>query len=310
MLTTAVKTIYVLVCEYFLKFMFFIDFIKSKNQENNNDITAKDITFINSSNKIKGWVDPASIIYQTDYSTCYTILYKNNRALYKKKNNKNKITDEISILLKAQGHINICELIGIYNETDILTKYYQLSLYDAAINYKAKDLSQLSDQIKMKLMNEIVSGLLFLHNNQIAHLDLKPDNIMLDDDNTVKIIDFGFSKIIDGPAICQCGTVGYRPSETYYIKKCDLKKIDIFSLGMLLWSIIMEIEPYNDIPVKHIQSKIIYDEKPNPNPNIKTDQWNKILEIIIRCQDNDPVKRPVLTELLNITYSFTKETSV
>lgn len=346
MFMVVAKTIYILICEYF--YLFFFDFNKSKKQENNNimtkdivtneiitkdiitkdiiikdimmeeimtkdimteEIMAEDIIFINSSDKIEGWMDPTCIICETNYSTCYTILYKNNKALYKKKNNKSKITNEISILLKAQGHINICELIGIYNEMDILMKYYKLSLYEAAINYKEKGLNQLPDQIKMKIMNEIVSGLSFLHKNQIAHLDLKPDNIMLDD-NTVKIIDFGFSKIINDLTICQCGTVGYQPSETYYIKKCDLKKVDIFSLGMLLWSIIMEIEPYTDIPVKHIKSKIIYDEKPNPNPNIKTDQWKKILEIINRCQDSNPIKRPELVELSNITYSSIKETDV
>lgn len=83
---------------------------------------------------------------------------------------------------------------------------------------------------------QICCGLYALHKNNIIHRDIKPDNIIMLNDNTVKIIDFNIAKLYkvnkDGDTSI-LGTVGYAAPEQYGIAQTDFRS-DIFSLGVLL----------------------------------------------------------------------------
>jgi len=68
---------------------------------------------------------------------------------------------------------------------------------------------------------QIINGINYLHNKNISHLDIKLDNIILDDNKVVKIIDFGFSTISKEDNLLSffCGTPSYMPPEI--VKKTD-----------------------------------------------------------------------------------------
>lgn len=56
---------------------------------------------------------------------------------------------------------------------------------------------------------EILNALEFLHSQNIVYRDLKPENVMLTDQGQVKMVDFGFAKIIKEFTYTNCGTLAY-----------------------------------------------------------------------------------------------------
>jgi len=80
--------------------------------------------------------------------------------------------------------------------------------------------------------------LTYLHNLSppVIHRDIKPQNIVLDDDNKIHLIDFGISREFSENALkdtVNTGTVGFMPPEQYGFKQTDCRA-DIYSLGILL----------------------------------------------------------------------------
>lgn len=89
-------------------------------------------------------------------------------------------------------------------------------------------------KVKLRLLRDILSALVYIHGKQIAHRDLKPSNILVTDSGQVKIIDFGLSdsnsyEILKQPA----GTLGYVSPEQQAGLPADPRN-DIYSLGVIM----------------------------------------------------------------------------
>lgn len=150
---------------------------------------------------------------------------------------------EVAILLKL-NHKNIIKVVDYFFRDDkmyVVMPYYSQSLYNVICDYRKKNKSFSHEQIK-KIMNGILDGLHYIHENDICHRDLKPDNIMLTDDGTPIIIDFGQCKKLTLKNTTQLGTCYYRPpeisafSKNKYSKIYD-KKVDSWGLGCILFEL-------------------------------------------------------------------------
>lgn len=98
-----------------------------------------------------------------------------------------------------------------------------------------------------KLFRQILNGYEEIINCGFIHRDLKPENILIMNDNTLKITDFGFCEKIDCISTSKIiGTDGYMPPEVVNKDNLIPEKIDIFSLGVILFLLVAGEFPFDE----------------------------------------------------------------
>lgn len=145
---------------------------------------------------------------------------------------------EISILKKIK-HANIISLYRVIHTDNLLTLVFELMDYDLR-EYLTKNESN-----PIILINQLVSGIAFLHKNKIVHRDLKPQNILIDRYGNLKIADFGLSRSMEikmPPYSCEVVTLWYRSPELLYGTTDYSFYVDIWSFGCIIYEIFL-LEP-------------------------------------------------------------------
>jgi len=105
-------------------------------------------------------------------------------------------------------------------------------------NTVVKKIINFDQKLVRTYFRQILSGLEFLHNLGIAHLDLKPDNIFIAENNQIKIADFDMSYIKGDPEILSFGTCNFRSPEIMSHRSQNPYASDIYSLGCVLFFMI------------------------------------------------------------------------
>jgi len=198
------------------------------------------------------------------FGDVYRAVTKNGEDVAVKKLKDNDLDREQfrneSYNLTMLKHKNIVQVIGYCYETEQKYTEYNGIKVLAEETHRALCLEylhngslkkHLSDEFgglewhaRYKIIKGICEGLKYIHEDleePLLHLDLKPDNILLDKDMAPKIADFGLSRIFGKEQIRTTknpyGTRGYQPPE--YIEKGEISKMfDIFSLGVIMIAIV------------------------------------------------------------------------
>ncbi|MBA0782528.1 hypothetical protein Gotri_000403 [Gossypium trilobum] len=142
-------------------------------------------------------------------------------------------------------HYNLVSLVGFCAESSnrlLVYEYMANGSLDRWIFNQNRDLA-LGWQIRRKIILDIAKGLAYLHeecNQKIIHLDIKPQNILLDENFNAKISDFGLSKLIgkDQSRVITAmrGTPGYMAPE--WLSSCITEKVDVYSFGIVVLEIL------------------------------------------------------------------------
>ena len=104
----------------------------------------------------------------------------------------------------------------------------------------------ISEKYAKAILLKIAKGVKEIHDAKICHLDLKPDNILLDNYYNPIICDFGLSRPFSTNKCLLCGTKGYLPPEMFIRKSFNGYKFDIFSLGPIFFEIFTGKKVFKD----------------------------------------------------------------
>lgn len=159
---------------------------------------------------------------------------------------------------------------------------------------------------RIRFATDIVNALHYIHKLNIAHLDLKPANIMVTYRNTCKLGDFGCCKILgsDGQGSPTTPTNSYLTGTLAYRSPELLKggyptcKADMYSYGICLWQLLTRERPYgNENMYVVIFGVVSYNLRPTITPKMITDnkQYTQLIKSLWRA---DPDKRPSAEEVM------------
>ena len=287
---------------------------KTKNETVNADFSKTDEinNFIKTNNE-KGELNFQECIGQGSESYVYKAeLIKSNKNVAAKirfiQEEGNPNFNEV-IISKKLKHQNIIDIYGCYklkeNEFDCILMEY--ASYGNLRDFQFKVLKRncLSETLLCFIAFQILNGLKYLESCKIANLDLKPQNIVINEYLNVKLIDFSisidYSKIkIELPLK---GTNFYMAPEVLsskVIETKDLGKVDLFSLGIILYNLAFAIYPFG---LNHDDSKnykrILY-KIMNNDLEIEDNSFSPhFIDLLKKLLEKDINKRININQALN-----------
>ncbi|XP_048527507.1 putative disease resistance protein RGA3 [Triticum urartu] len=226
-----------------------------------------------------------------------------------------KFSEEIRCLMKAK-HKNIVRFLGYCADTqgemvDCGGKLVLADVRQRLLCFEYLPKGSLDKHItdascglewreRYQIINGICDGLYYLHQKHIVHLDLKPGNILLDNNMIPKISDFGLLRCFDENqtrtiASKVIGTMGYLAPEFCSVRQITVKS-DIYSLGTIIIEIITGEKGYADVAnvIERWSNRL---EKSQPDTQLE--QVRVCTEIAIECSDFNPARRPDTNNIIN-----------
>ena len=127
----------------------------------------------------------------------------------------------------------------------VMNKYSQ-DMFDLLVTCQATA-KKLSTHSLKKYVTELINALFYLHTNDVAHFDIKPENVLLTNDHHVIFIDFGFAKRMKSNKAYEAkGTPFYAaPELSDHEQGFDAFKADVWALGMTIFLLLERRRPFN-----------------------------------------------------------------
>ncbi|HHU20379.1 MAG TPA: Stk1 family PASTA domain-containing Ser/Thr kinase [Bacilli bacterium] len=190
------------------------------------------------------------------------------------------------------SHPNIVNIYDVGEEDDI---YYMVMEYVDGLTLKEyiQRFGPISIDDAVDIMLQITSAIEHAHANHIVHRDIKPQNILINDDRTVKVTDFGIALALTATSLTQTnsvlGSVHYLSPEQARGGTAN-RKSDIYSLGIVMYELLTGRIPFTgqsavSIALKHLES---------PLPSMR--EWDPLIpqsleNIVLKATTKDPFQR-------------------
>jgi serine/threonine-protein kinase len=196
-----------------------------------------------------------------------------NKEFVNNENIRKRFISEARNMYKM-SHPNIIKVTDLIEEGDTVAfvmEYIEGETLKEYLERKGK----LSDAEIKDLFLQMLDAVGYVHEQNLVHRDIKPSNFILDKNGKIKLMDFGIAKNMDVTSSDythtgtnqNMGTPMYMSPEQIKSTKDVTLQSDIYSLGVVLWQMVMGKKPYdtNTTSTFELQMKIVQDELPSTN---------------------------------------------
>ena len=230
---------------------------------------------------------------QTQKITAAKVIAKSSLI---KSRSRQKLISEIKIH-KALHHNNIVHFEHYFEDSENV--YFLLELcQNQSLNELMKRRKTLTELEVQCYAVQIIKALKYLHSHRIIHRDLKLGNLFLTDKMELKVGDFGLATKLDFEGERKrtvCGTPNYIAPEILDGKTGHSYEVDIWSFGVILYTLIVGKPPFETNNVKETYKRIKMNNYSFPERAIISDSAKSLITEILVL---DPMKRPTLDEIL------------
>ncbi|CAD6439970.1 a4ccfe54-a8b9-48c1-9c45-5ec304feb66f [Sclerotinia trifoliorum] len=210
------------------------------------------------------------------------------------------IKEEIAIMKKL-NHPNLVSLIEVLDDPEEDSLYMVLEMCKKGVVMKV-GLGEKADPYDIEScrcwFRDLILGIEYLHAQGVVHRDIKPDNLLLTEDDVLKVVDFGvsemFEKASDMMTAKSTGSPAFLPPELCITKHGDVsgRAADIWSMGVSLYCLRFGHIPFEKTGVLELYEAIKNDEleyEPNIDPHF--------LDLMRKLLEKDPKKRITMDEI-------------
>jgi serine/threonine protein kinase/tetratricopeptide (TPR) repeat protein len=198
-----------------------------------------------------------------------------------------RFSNELKLARKIR-HKNICQMFDLGEDQG--TRYITMEyIHGEDLKQLIRKVGRLSPGQAIGIARQVCDGLEEAHKLGVVHRDLKPQNIMIDEDGNARIMDFGIARSLTGKGITgagvMIGTPEYMSPEQVEGKDTD-QRSDIYSLGVILYEMATGRVPFEgDTPftigVKHKS------EPPKDPRELNSQLPEDLSRLILRCLEKD-----------------------
>lgn len=210
------------------------------------------------------------------------------------------IKEEIAIMKKL-NHQNLVSLIEVLDDPTEDSLYMVLEYCRKGVVMKVgvdEQADPYDEEHCRCWFRDLILGIEYLHAQGVVHRDIKPDNLLLTEDDVLKIVDFGVSEMFEKESEMKtaksAGSPAFLPPELCVAKHGDIsgKAADIWSMGVTLYCLRFGRIPFEKTAVLELYESIRKDDV-TLDPACGTDFEN----LMHRILEKDPTRRITMPEL-------------
>lgn len=222
----------------------------------------------------------------------------------------NEFLREVAIM-KRLRHPNIVLFMGAVTQQpnlSIVTEYLSRgSLYRLLHKPAAREM--LDERRRLNMAYDVAKGMNYLHrrNPPIVHRDLKSPNLLVDKKYTVKVCDFGLSRLKANTFLSSksaAGTPEWMAPEVLRDEPSN-EKSDVYSFGVILWELATLQQPWSNLNPAQVVAAVGFRNK---RLEIPRDLNSQVASLIEACWANEPWKRPSFASIMESLRPLTKPT--
>uniref|UniRef100_A0A8B9JMI3 non-specific serine/threonine protein kinase n=1 Tax=Astyanax mexicanus TaxID=7994 RepID=A0A8B9JMI3_ASTMX len=197
-------------------------------------------------------------------------------------------------IMKLLNHPNIVKLFEVIETEKTLYLVMEYASGGEVFDYLVAHGRMKEKEARAKF-RQIVSAVQYCHQKCIVHRDLKAENLLLDADMNIKIADFGFSNefTVGNKLDTFCGSPPYAAPELFQGKKYDGPEVDVWSLGVILYTLVSGSLPFDGQNLKELRERVLRGKYRIPF-YMSTDCENLLKKFLIL----NPTKRGSLEQIM------------
>lgn len=226
---------------------------------------------------------------------------------------RSDLISELQVMKMLEPHPNVVRLLGCCTEKEPiflimeyiskgkLQSYLRNSRAERYYNNMHGHSKSLTSRDLTSFVYQVAKGMEFLSANGIIHRDLAARNVLITEDHTCKVADFGFARDVIASHVYERKSEGRLPirwmaPESLYDNIFSVKS-DVWSFGVLIWEVVtLGSTPYPGLSAAEVMKKVRDGYRLDKPEHCRRELYN----IMYYCWDKDPKERPSFTECVQL----------